>query len=76
MSIYGLNTGVDWYAETAICFTEYFPEGRVCCRVCRFCRHNQSFGTYSCLLTEEYLEKSDLDSRGRQCPAVLQDTPF
>ena len=76
MSVYGLKNGVDWYTKTTVCFTEYFPEGRVCCRCCRFCRLDKGFGTYACALTEEYLEKPDLDGRGRQCPVVLEATPF
>lgn len=45
-------------------------------RCCRFCRLDKGFGTYACALTEEYLEKPDLDGRGRQCPVVLEATPF
>lgn len=68
--------GVQWYTQTTIAFDEYFPEGRVCCRVCRFCRYDKNFGAFSCMITNECLERENLDGRGKDCRVQLPDTPF
>lgn len=68
--------GVNWYTEGIARFAVYFPEGNTDCRHCPFCRYNEAFHTYRCLLTEEYIEKYDLDKRNRLCPIEFEETPF
>ena len=72
----GHDDAVEFYAEGNIHMRVCFPHGKVDCRHCRFIRHREAFGLYQCVLTEELIEKYELDGRHIFCPVVLDETPF
>lgn len=63
-----LENRVDFYTEGIARFPVYFPNGKTSCRYCRFCWYKEAFGLYVCRLTDEYIEKADLNTRNRLCP--------
>lgn len=63
--------GVRFYVEGICHMSVYFPEGLADCRHCRFCKYNKDFQTYKCMLTDDYIDKVDLNKRGRACPITL-----
>ena len=65
------ESGVDFYVEGICHFSVYFPEGKADCRHCDFCKYNKDFQTYKCILTEEYIDRIDLNKRGIRCPVTL-----
>lgn len=67
---------VDFYAEGIVNMRICFPHGKADCRHCRFCRFRDAFNLYQCSLTDELIEKYQLDERGRECPVELQEAPF
>ena len=70
------KSGVSWYTRVTMRFDYFFPEGLADCRHCDFCTYSENFQTYRCRLTNEFVDKSQLNSRGQMCPAVFDDTPF
>lgn len=70
------DESVEFYAEGMVKMRICFPHGKVDCRHCRFCRYKDAFNLYQCLLTDEYIEKYQLDSRGTACPVEIQDAIF
>lgn len=72
-----MHNGIDWYTKVTFCFDYYFPEGEANCRHCDFCTYSETYNTYKCRLTNEYIEKNRLNNRGRACPAIFDaETPF
>lgn len=71
------QSGISWYVTGEIrgVFV-HFPEGEANCRHCDFCRYHEAFSTYSCRLTDEYIDKAALNDRGKACPIHFEDTPF
>lgn len=70
------DNAVDFYTEGMVKMRICFPNGKADCRHCPFIRHREAFGLYQCALTDELIEKYELDKRGAHCPVELQDTPF
>ena len=70
------DQSVEFYAEGLVKMRIVFPHGKVDCRHCRFCRHREAFGVFQCVLTDDYIEKYDLDTRSIHCPVELAETPF
>lgn len=70
------DDAVEFYAHCKIKMNVYFPNGKIDCRHCSFCRHREAFGLFQCSLTDEYIEKVQLDERGNHCPVVIDTTPF
>lgn len=70
------DNSVEYYAEGLVKMRVCFPHGRTDCRHCRFIRHREPLGLYQCVLTDELIEKYELDKRGAECPVELQETPF
>ena len=70
------DNAVEFYAEGMVKMRVCFPHGKADCRHCRFIRHKEAFGLYQCVLTDELIEKYELDKRGNECPVELNDTPF
>lgn len=70
------DNAVEFYAEGMVKMRVCFPHGKADCRHCRFIRHREAFGLYQCVLTDELIEKYELDKRGNECPVELHDTPF
>lgn len=65
-----------YYAEGVVHMRICFPHGKADCRHCRFVRFLEPQGLFKCLLTDELIEKYELDQRNEQCPVMLQETPF
>lgn len=70
------DESVEYYAEGVVRMRICFPHGKADCRHCRFIRYRDALGLYQCTLTDELLEKYQLDDRGRECPVEMQETPF
>lgn len=71
-----MDNAVEFYAVGRINMRICFPHGKVDCRHCRFCRHKEAYGLFQCALTDDYIEKYQLDERHENCPVELDDTPF
>ena len=71
-----IDRACDWYTCGEARFPVYFPEGMADCRHCPFCRYLEDFRVYRCRLTDDYIERQDLDGRHRRCPIVFDETPF
>lgn len=67
------HSGIGYYTEGLAVFKVFFPEGNVGCRHCEHCHYKNEYGTYKCYLTKEYLNKSDLDQCGKQCPIIFEE---
>lgn len=72
----GHDDAVEFYAEGNVNMRICFPHGKTDCRHCRFCRFRDAFNLYQCILTDELIEKYQLDERGRECPVELHETAF
>ena len=70
------DQSVEFYTKGTVKMPIYFPHGKADCRHCHFCRHREAFDIFQCALTEEYIEKYELDERGINCPVELAETPF
>lgn len=70
------ETSVDFYSHGVIRMNMCFPNGKVDCRHCRFCRFREPYALFQCILTDEFIEKYDLDTRHPHCPVEIQDAPF
>ena len=70
------DQAVEFYTSGEVKLQVHYPHGRADCRHCRFIRHREAFGLYQCVLTEELIEKYELDKRGDMCPVEIPETPF
>lgn len=70
------DESVEYYAVGVVKMRICFPHGKADCRHCRFIRYRDALGLYQCTLTDELIEKHQLDDRGRECPVEMQETPF
>lgn len=70
------DNAVEFYTVGTVHMRVCFPHGRADCRHCRFIRYREALGLYQCALTDELVEKYELDQRAMQCPVELQETPF
>ena len=70
------DTGADFYAQGTAIFKVYFPEGKVDCRHCTFCRYSEPFNLYRCNLTDAFIEKQDLNRRHINCPIQFDKPEF
>jgi hypothetical protein len=67
---------VDFYTHGVVRMNVHFPHGKADCRHCRFCRYREPFNLYQCSLTDEYIEKAELEERNQFCPIEIEETPF
>lgn len=65
-----MNDGVAWYTAGLASFPVYFPEDRVTCQWCAFCRYDDGLKRHYCLLTRELLPYPQR-SRGNECPITI-----
>ncbi len=65
--------GITSYDRGTIHLPIYFPEGKADCRHCGFCWYSDPFGVYRCRLTDEYIEKPELNIRGERCPIEMEE---
>lgn len=70
------DNSVEFYAEGYLHMRVNFPHGKADCRHCRFIRYREPLGLFQCLLTEEFIERYELDGRHIFCPISFDDTPF
>lgn len=70
------DQSVEFYTVGMVKMRICFPHGKADCRHCRFLRHREALGLFQCGLTDEWIEKYELDERGSQCPVEIQETPF
>lgn len=67
---------VEFYTEGMVKMRICFPHGKADCRHCRFLRYREPIGLFQCALTDELIEKTNIDERHEFCPIELQETPF
>lgn len=60
--------GIEFYVIADAHIKVPFPEGFLDCRHCPFRKYEPGFETFRCKLTDEFLEKSNLNERGKMCP--------
>ena len=65
-----MKNGVDFYTTGYAVGPVHFPEDKVFCQWCPFCRNEDSLRRWKCLLTGEYLVYP-FQSVGNECPVVL-----
>lgn len=65
-----------YYAEGVVHMRICFPHGKADCRHCRFVRFLEPLGLFKCQLTEDLIERCDLDDRPKTCPVILNDEKF
>lgn len=70
------DDAVDFYTVGIVHMRLCFPHGKADCRHCRFLRFREHLNLYQCSLTEEWIEKYELDQRHQHCPVEIPDTPF
>ena len=63
----GVERSVLYYTTGRVTLEIHFPENRVVCQWCRFCRNEDSLKRWKCLLTDEYLVYP-FQGRGHECP--------
>jgi hypothetical protein len=63
---------VDYYTHGTVTLDVSFPENRVVCQWCRFCRNEDSLKRWKCLLTDEYIVYP-FYSVGNECPIILNE---
>lgn len=56
------------YAEIAV----HFPENKIVCQWCPYCRNEDSLRRWKCLLTGEYLVYP-FHSLGNECPITFEE---
>lgn len=64
--------GVEFYTHGHATVPVHFPENRVVCQYCPYCRNEDSLKRWKCLLTGEYL-LYPFDCRGNDCPVILDE---
>ena len=72
----GRDEAVDFYTTGILKMRMHFPHGKADCRHCRFLRYREALNLYQCVLTDEWIEKYQLDERHQHCPVEIQETPF
>lgn len=65
------DNAVEYYAEGMVKMRICFPHGKADCRHCRFIRFLEPLGIYRCALTDELVERCELDQRNEMCPVEL-----
>lgn len=63
---------VTYYTHGKAEVSVYFPEDKVFCQWCPYCRNEDSLKRWKCLLTSEYIVYP-FWGRGEKCPIELED---
>ena len=63
----GVKGEVLYYTTGVATVVVNFPEDRVVCQWCPYCRNEDSLKRWKCLLTDEYLVYP-FQGRGNECP--------
>lgn len=64
--------GVGYYTKGHAVVEVNFPEDKIICQWCPYCRNEDSLKRWRCLLTGEYLVYPFI-SRGNDCPIILDE---
>lgn len=70
------QSSVSFYARGTAVFDVFFPGGKTDCRHCHYCRYAEAFSLYKCGLTNDYIEKNELNQRHVNCPIRFEETQF
>lgn len=66
------NKLVGYYTTGTATLAIHFPEDRVVCQWCPYCRNEDSLRRWKCLLTGEYLVYP-FQGRGNECPIESEE---
>lgn len=64
--------GVSHYAKGTGLISVYFPDGKICCNYCLFCRYEDAYRRYSCRATSEWL-LTPFATVGDNCPLKFEE---
>lgn len=62
-----------WYSKGHATVKVSFPEDKIVCQWCPFCRNEDSLRRWKCLLTGEYLVYP-FHCVGNECPVIIDET--
>jgi len=65
--------GIERYTKGVASVPVHFPEGKANCRHCTFMRYVDYRKTYYCILSEGYIDISELDRRPVHCPITMNE---
>lgn len=68
---FGMN-GILKYTKGVAVVPVFFPENKVSCQYCPFCKYEDRYYRYSCRLTTEWLLDFKLGV-GEQCPLIFEE---
>lgn len=63
--------GVSYFTEGMASVPVYFPEDRVCCRYCPFCRAESDLNRFWCRLTNDMIYNPFIPELPESCPLEL-----
>jgi hypothetical protein len=66
-----IKNGVSKYASGTASVTVFFPDEKVCCNYCLFCKYEDSYKRYSCRITDEWL-LYPFHGIGANCPLKFE----
>ena len=67
-----MKSGVDFYTKGIAEVSVYFPEDKIACQWCPYCRNEDSLKRWKCLLTGEYIVYP-FTGIGNRCPIIFPD---
>lgn len=65
------SNGVAFFTEGVASVPVYFPEKRVCCRYCPFCRAESDLNRFWCRLTNNMVYNPNVPELPEFCPIKL-----
>lgn len=72
MSGMTLKSGVTHYETRYAIVPIHFPDGKIVCSGCRFCRSDEALRRFRCLLTDDILYRPVTET-GARCPVRTED---
>lgn len=68
-----VQKSVSYYTTGTVIMPVSFPEDKVRCSLCFFCKHEEAFKRYSCRVTGELL-MYPFQGIGKNCPIIFHKT--
>lgn len=66
------DRGVTYFTTGTACFKVHFPEDKVLCRYCQFCRSEETLKRFWCRLTNEMIY-NPYAGLGQKCPIIFEE---
>lgn len=65
------SDGVKWFLKATITTDVFFPEGKVKCQYCRFCRAEGDLKRFWCRINNEMIYNPFAEGLPESCPANI-----